>query len=90
MQTHHLRLLADYHQFILQDEAAEGDLSRAWEMSSGRSTRPSSKYLRSRLKKPENTIRRLEKILRSSAVSLSPMTEASNPSFKRTCLRHAD
>ncbi len=31
MQTHHLRLLADYHQFILQDEAAEGDLSSAWD-----------------------------------------------------------
>ncbi|MDA8519559.1 hypothetical protein [Acidovorax sp. NCPPB 4044] len=29
-QTHHLTLLADYHQFYLQDEAAEGDLSSAW------------------------------------------------------------
>ncbi|MDA8448612.1 hypothetical protein M5C97_05180 [Acidovorax sp. NCPPB 3859] len=31
MQIHHLRLLADYHQFILQDEAADGDLSGAWD-----------------------------------------------------------
>ncbi len=30
-RTHHLHLLADYHQFILQDEAAEGDLSSAWD-----------------------------------------------------------
>ncbi|WP_019699818.1 hypothetical protein [Paracidovorax oryzae] len=32
-RTHHLRLLADYHQFILQDEAAEGDLSSAWDQA---------------------------------------------------------
>ncbi|WCM92350.1 hypothetical protein M5C99_18625 [Acidovorax sp. NCPPB 2350] len=28
---HHLTLFADYHQFYLQDEAAEGDLSSAWD-----------------------------------------------------------
>ncbi len=30
MQTHQLTLFADYHQFYLQDEAAAGDLSQAW------------------------------------------------------------
>jgi len=30
MQTHQLTLFADYHQFYLQDEAASGDLSQAW------------------------------------------------------------
>ncbi|KAF1685418.1 hypothetical protein B1992_11780 [Pseudoxanthomonas broegbernensis] len=30
MQSHRLQLFADYHQFYLQDEAADGDLSEAW------------------------------------------------------------
>jgi hypothetical protein len=30
MQSHQLRLFADYHQFHLRDEAAGGDLSDAW------------------------------------------------------------
>lgn len=31
MQSHKLELFADYFQFYLQDEAAEGDLSDAWD-----------------------------------------------------------
>jgi hypothetical protein len=30
MSTHHFELFADYNQFYLQDESAEGDLSEAW------------------------------------------------------------
>jgi hypothetical protein len=30
MQSHNLELFADYFQFYLQDEVAEGDLSAAW------------------------------------------------------------
>lgn len=30
MQRHQLQLFADYHQFYLQDEAVNGDLSDAW------------------------------------------------------------
>ena len=30
MQSHQIKLFADYHQFYLQDEAADGDLSDAW------------------------------------------------------------
>ncbi len=30
MAKHHFKLLADYHQFYIQDEAAEGDLSDSW------------------------------------------------------------
>lgn len=30
MQSHQLQIFADYHQFYLQDEAADGDLSDAW------------------------------------------------------------
>jgi len=33
MQSHRLRLFADYHQFYLQDEAAQGDLSNAWDQA---------------------------------------------------------
>ena len=29
-QLYHFDLFADYHQFYLQDEAAEGDLSDSW------------------------------------------------------------
>jgi hypothetical protein len=31
MQSHQLEIFADYFQFYLQDEAAEGDLSDAWD-----------------------------------------------------------
>jgi hypothetical protein len=30
MATHHFELVADYHQFYLQDEAVDGDLSESW------------------------------------------------------------
>lgn len=36
MKSHRLELFADYHQFYLQDETAEGNLSDAWDEAATR------------------------------------------------------
>ena len=35
-RSHQLRIFADYHQFHLQDEAADGDLAEAWNQVASR------------------------------------------------------